>query len=116
MFLSMFLWFALMPKKLHPLVQDLLDLECKLTDSVVDISDNRINGGVDCVGCGGGVDIEYEGRINSGTKITVSVSQNEVINGTDEGLDLIFVGCCLGGFNVHGEDNDEINDVRGAAV
>ena len=90
------------------------DLDCKLSDSVIEISGNRLNGGVDA--SDDGVDIDYEGLINSGTKITVSVSQNEVINGTRFGVRIDFEGCGSGGFNVHIDDNEDINGQNNDAV
>ena len=109
--------------------------DCLLTDSVLEISGNRIQGGTEatrttptgsvagdcCVASG--VRIEYDGTLNidpddvfsgvpigGGTKITVSVSQNEVINGTGEGVTFDFFGCGQdAGVNVHVDENEEIN-------
>ena len=85
------------------------DLDCKLSDSVVNITGNRINGATECEGCEEGVDIDYDGRINEDIKVTISVSQNEVINGSERGVEIDFDGCGSGGFNVHVDENEDIN-------
>ena len=107
--------------------------DCELDDSTVDISGNRIVGGADAEEAGraagvgpfaNGVDILYTGVLNSpvqpaggGNKITVSVSQNEVINGADFGVVFDFFGCGVdSGINVHIDENDEINGMTGDAV
>ena len=70
-----------------------------------------------------GVDVVYQGTLNideddipagsfigGGTKVTVSVSENEVINGFINGVHLTFVGCGQdAGVNFHVDNNDEIN-------
>ena len=98
------------------------DPACELDDSVLDINGNRIFGGVEfgggSSGAGNGeaaglaprsgVEIDYIGVLSS--KITVSVSQNEVINGTSEGVTFDFLGCgSESGINVHVDENEEIN-------
>ena len=40
------------------------------------------------------------------------VSENELINGTSEGVEIDFVGCGSGGFNAHVNDNDQINGIK----
>ena len=81
--------------------------ECKLSDSVIDISGNRIQSTDE--GNDSGVQIDYKGVINSDTKVTISVSQNEVINGTKAGVEVKFEGCGSGGINVHVDENEDIN-------
>ena len=105
--------------------------DCRLTDSVVEISGNRIQAGVeDDIGgafAGGccdshGVNIDYQGVLNienfpagaagtsGGTKITANVSGNEVINGLEDGVSIDFVGCGQdAGVNFHVDENETIN-------
>ncbi|MCI0856106.1 MAG: hypothetical protein J4N98_05415, partial [Chloroflexi bacterium] len=86
------------------------DLDCKLSDSAVDISDNRVSAGVSGETIDAdGVNLLYHGRINSSTKITLGVTQNEVINADTSGVDITFNGCGSGGFNVHVDENEDIN-------
>ena len=89
------------------------DKPCPLDDSTLEISGNRIQGGTnfpDACCPADGVQITYVGQLNSGHKITTSVSGNEVINGTDNGVDYAFFGCGQeSGINVHVDNNEEIN-------
>jgi CSLREA domain-containing protein len=93
--------------------------DCQLDESIVKISGNRIEGGVNLPGPSGegeaatyseadGVNIFYRGVVDS--KITVGITENEVINGIDNGVEVEFQGCGSdSGFNVHVDDNGEIN-------
>ncbi|MCI0778281.1 MAG: hypothetical protein J4N95_08865, partial [Chloroflexi bacterium] len=91
--------------------EDTDDTNCPLDDSVLEINGNRILGGTnfpeECCD-GSGVNVDYEGFLNS--KITVNVSENEVINGTHEGVQIDFFGCGReSGINFHVDGNGDIN-------
>ena len=92
------------------------DLDCKLSDSVLDISGNRIEAGIEGEANEEAIKLTYVGRINSGTKVTIGVTQNELINGIGTGVGIRFTGCGSGGLNVHVDENGEINGITDDAV
>ena len=103
--------------------------DCALNDSVLDISGNRIQGGKELDGAAGegqgeaatglpgdGVNVAYVGYLDGG-KITVGVTENELINGNDNAVDLQFEGCGFeSGVNFHVDRNGELNGSVGDAV
>ena len=87
---------------------------CPLDSSTLDISGNRVEGGADECCSSDGVAVLYVGELNPGEKITASVSDNEIITGSSEGVDLEFFGCGQeSGVNFHVDNNDQI---RGEAL
>ena len=90
--------------------------DCKLTDSVVDISGNRLQGSLDCEECGDGVSIIYRGLISSEDKISINVTQNEVLNGDSNGAFILFDGCGSGALNIHVDENEDINGIEEEGV
>ncbi len=95
-------------------------LDCELRDSTLDVSGNRIRGGLsypDCCFARSGIDVSYTGALSGA--IIANISRNEVLSGTATGVQFDFLGCGVDSeIRVHVDENVELSGgaLEGAGV